>query len=75
MLILSRKSCESVIVGDPATCDERMLKITVLKIGKGSVRLGFQVGGDVPVHRCELLQRIRSNVSPSAGEQTSRQTR
>ena len=61
MLILSRKSCESVIVGDPASHLEGMLKVTVLEIGRGTVRLGFEVAGDVPVHRWEVLQRIRSS--------------
>jgi carbon storage regulator CsrA len=61
MLILSRKNCESVMIGDPAGGLERMLKVTVLEIGRGTVRLGFEVAGDVPVNRWEVLERIRAN--------------
>jgi carbon storage regulator CsrA len=64
MLVLSRRSCESVIVGDPGNRIEPMLKVTVLEIGKGRVRLGFDVAADVPVHRSEVWERIRANVSP-----------
>jgi carbon storage regulator CsrA len=61
MLILSRKNCESVVVGDPAGHLEQMLKVTVLEIGRGTVRLGFEVAGDVPVNRLEVVQRIRAS--------------
>ena len=57
MLVLSRKSQESVVVGGPsdAGC---MLKVTVLEIQKGRVRLGFDVADGIPVHRLEVWQRI-----------------
>jgi carbon storage regulator CsrA len=35
-----------------------MLKVTVLDIRGGKVRLGFEVKDDVPVHRWEVWQRI-----------------
>ena len=38
---------------------ERVLKITVLEIQGGKVRLGFEVDADVPVHRLEVWERIR----------------
>jgi len=58
MLVFTRKSSESVVLGGP--CDfERMLKITVLEISPGRVKLGFDVCEDVPVHRWEVWQRIR----------------
>jgi sRNA-binding carbon storage regulator CsrA len=40
MLVLSRKSQESVVVGG-SDGFERMLKVTVLEISHGKVRLGF----------------------------------
>jgi carbon storage regulator CsrA len=60
MLVLSRKSQESVVVGGPsdAGC---MLKVTVLEIQKGRVRLGFDVADGIPVHRWEVWQRICEN--------------
>jgi carbon storage regulator CsrA len=58
MLVLSRKSHEAVVVGGPSAA-EHMLKVTVLEIGRGHVKLGFDVCEDVPVHRWEVWQRIR----------------
>jgi carbon storage regulator CsrA len=59
MLVLSRKSHESVVVGG-AEGFEQVLKVTVLEIGQGKVRLGFEVDKDVPVHRLEVWERIRA---------------
>ena len=58
MLVLTRKSQESVVVGGPSEPD-CMLKVTVLEIQKGRVKLGFDVADGVPVHRWEVWQRIR----------------
>jgi carbon storage regulator len=59
MLVLSRKTDESVIVGGNDRC-ERILKVTVLEINGGRVRLGFEVDADVPVHRFEVWERIHA---------------
>ena len=59
MLVLTRKIEESVVVGD--TDNVELVKVTVLSITGGRVRLGFDVAGDVPVHRWEVWQRIRGN--------------
>jgi carbon storage regulator CsrA len=64
MLILSRRSCESVVVGDPAGHVEQMLKVTVLEIGRGRVRLGFEGADKFPVNRWEVWQRIRAGGQP-----------
>ncbi len=58
MLVLTRKNLESVMVGGSVGF-ERVLKVTVLEIQRGKVRLGFEVDGDVPVHRLELWQQMR----------------
>jgi carbon storage regulator len=60
MLVLSRRNTESVIVGESGTF-ERILKVTVLEIKNGSVRLGFEADASVPVHRSEVLERIRES--------------
>ena len=60
MLVLSRKSRESVVVGGSEGFG-RVLKVTVLEINGGRVRLGFEVDKDVPVHRWEVWERIQSN--------------
>jgi carbon storage regulator len=63
MLVLSRRSQESVVVGGHNPL-ERMLKVTVLDIRHGKVRLGFEVKDDVPVHRWEVWQRICAGTQP-----------
>jgi carbon storage regulator CsrA len=63
MLVLSRKSQESVVVGG-ADRLERMLKVTVLEIRNGHVKLGFEADADVPVHRWEVWERIRAAGRP-----------
>ena len=58
MLVLSRKTQESVVIGG---CEAftRILKVTVLEVSGGKVRLGFEVDSDIPVHRLEVWDRIR----------------
>lgn len=60
MLVLSRKNRESVVVGG-SDGFSRLLKVTVLDIRGGKVRLGFEVDADVPVHRLEVWDRINGN--------------
>ena len=60
MLVLSRKSLEAVVIGGSGAF-ARMLKVTVLEINGGKVRLGFEVDKDVPVHRWEVWERIQAN--------------
>jgi len=62
MLVLSRTSQESVVVGGTSAVD-RMLKVTVLEISGGRVRLGFDVPSDIPVHRMEVWERIKLNAT------------
>ena len=57
MLVLSRKSNQAVVVG-AHNGSERLLKVTVLDISGGRVRLGFEVDRDVPVHRWEVWERM-----------------
>jgi carbon storage regulator CsrA len=58
MLVLSRKTQESVVVGD-ADGVEQVLTVTVLEIRGGKVKLGFEAAG-LPVHRREVWDRIRA---------------
>lgn len=57
MLVLSRKVQESVMLGGGGGL-ERVLKVTVLDVARGKVKLGFEVDGDIPVHRLELWERM-----------------
>ena len=60
MLVLSRKSGEAVVVGEPGDF-QRLLKVTVLAIKGATVKLGFEVDADVPVHRSEVWESINRN--------------
>ena len=52
MLILTRKIDESVIIGDD-------VKITVLGVKGGQVRLGIDAPKHISVHRQEIYDRIQ----------------
>lgn len=65
MLVLSRKTQESVVIGGGGGL-ERLLKVKVLEISGEKVKLGFDVDPDVPVHRLEVWERIHN-----AADQTS----
>jgi carbon storage regulator CsrA len=66
MLVLTRK-CQEVVVVGGADGFKVLLKVTVLGIEQGKVRLGFEAADDVPVHRLEVWERMRAGakaVSP-----------
>jgi len=63
MLVLSRKRQEAVIVGG-AGGFQYVLKVTVLEIRGRNVKLGFEVDAEVPVHRWEVWERIRTAGRP-----------
>jgi carbon storage regulator CsrA len=65
MLVLTRKSQESVVVGGSAGF-ERLLKVTVLDVNGGKVKLGFEVDPSVPVHRAEVWERIVADGPPDS---------
>jgi len=68
MLVLTRKCQEAVVVG-AADGLETLLKVTVLGIDKGKVRLGFEARDNVPVHRLEVWERIcaMARIKPPPG--------
>ncbi len=68
MLVLSRKSKESVVVGGSGTF-EQLLKVTVLEIKSDRVRLGFEADAAIPVHRWEVWERLRGGQPESLGEE------
>jgi len=57
MLVLSRKNDEAVVIGGSKGFN-RKIKITVVEIQKGRVRLAFEADADIPVHRLEVWERI-----------------
>ena len=65
MLVLTRKSNESVVVGGEDL--QRLLTVTVLRIDGGKVRLGFEALNGVAVHRSEVWAQISAAaVAPAA---------
>ena len=63
MLVLTRKIQQSIAIGDPINSG-CLLTITVLGIGSGNVKLGFEADPSVPVHRGEVWDRLRAGSTP-----------
>jgi len=57
MLVLSRKNAEAVVIGGSVGL-ERLIKITVVEIKNGRVRLGFEADAAVSINRLEVWERI-----------------
>lgn len=82
MLVLTRKHDESVIISYSKSRD-MLLKVTVVQIQAGTVRLGFEAQSDILIHRSEVWDRAnptqwergvreRYNSRPSSSNQDSR---
>jgi carbon storage regulator len=63
MLVLTRKCNEAIVIGEPNGVSQ-LLKITVVGVRNGKVRLGIEVADDVSVHRWEVWQRICAQKRP-----------
>jgi len=61
MLILTRKYGETIIIGDK-------IKVTILNVKGGGVRVGIEAPKDVPVHREEVYQRIQEKLATHYGD-------
>ena len=57
MLVLTRRNRESVVVGGGGGF-LGLLKVTVLEVSHGKVKLGFEAAADIPVRRLELWERM-----------------
>lgn len=62
MLVLSRKVQETVVVTESGGSTVPLLKVTVLEIKNGRVRLGFEADPGVLIHRREVWERIIAGV-------------
>jgi carbon storage regulator len=55
MLILTRNTDESIVI-------ENDIRITIIDVKGGQVRLGIDAPRDVAVHRQEIYERIKAGV-------------
>ena len=53
MLVFTRKLDEGIVIGDG-------IEVRVLRVGRGTVRLGVIAGRHVPIHRREIYDQIRA---------------
>lgn len=61
MLILRRRAGETIVIGDD-------IKITVMDVYEGGVRLAIDAPKSIPVLRSELLQAANANRDAAARE-------
>ena len=62
MLVLTRKLGENIRIGDS-------VKITVLEVRSGQVKLGIEAPPEVKVHREEIYARIQEENRKALGAQ------
>ncbi len=61
MLILTRKVGERIMIGDD-------IAVEVLGVRSGQVKIGIEAPRELPVHRQEIFERIKSeNAAQNAG--------
>ena len=60
MLVLTRKKAESIVVFRSGGEDSG-IRIVVLEISKGIVKLGIEAPPDVSIHRMEVWDRIKES--------------
>ncbi|MBE6909719.1 MAG: carbon storage regulator [Ruminococcaceae bacterium] len=65
MLILRRRAGETLLIGDD-------VKITVMDVYEGGVRLAIDAPKSIPVLRSELLQAVDANRDAAAKSASSR---
>jgi carbon storage regulator CsrA len=65
MFVLSRKSQESVVIGRASDL-QRGLRVTVLDIRGGRVKLGFEADPDVSIRRSELPDPNNASFRPTS---------
>ena len=59
MLVLSREKEQSIIIGDH-------IKVMVVEVRSGKVRLGIEAPKNIPVHREEIWLQIHADSKASA---------
>jgi carbon storage regulator len=60
MLVLTRKKAEAIVVFR-SDGEDSGIRIVVLEISKGIVKLGIEAPPEISVHRMEVWDRIRES--------------
>jgi carbon storage regulator len=63
MLVLTRKTNQSIMIGDD-------VEVTVLAVSRDKIRLGISAPKDVPVYRKEVYLSIKGENSDGGDEDT-----
>jgi carbon storage regulator len=67
MLVLTRRSRQSIMIGDG-------IELTILSVSGEKVRIGIDAPEDVPIFRKEVYLRIKGEDATSPEDATSRVT-
>nr|WP_314493231.1 carbon storage regulator CsrA [uncultured Pseudomonas sp.] len=59
MLILTRKAGETIVINDN-------IRVTVLQVNGGQVRIGVEAPAEIAVHRSEVHERIKAQAEAAA---------
>jgi len=60
MLVLARKCEETVVIGAADNLHE-VLRVTVVEVRGGTVKLGFEADDDMAIYREEVWERVRAD--------------
>lgn len=71
MLVFSRKSQQSVVIGGPADF-EQMIEVIVLEVRDGKVKFGITIVEGDDAHEWELWQQVRADGWPRSVTDTRR---
>jgi carbon storage regulator len=64
MLVFTRKLDQAIVIGDG-------IEVTVLRVGRDSVRLGVTAARHIKVHRAEVYETIRRTNASAAADSTT----
>jgi carbon storage regulator len=68
MLVLTRKSQQAVVIASSGDLQE-LVRVTVVEVCGGRVKLGFQANDDLTIHREEVWERVCGDRQTAAAMQ------